>query len=83
VASCQDTPRVFTETQDRQQTDEHLWINSWDGSDWNWTEQDTPSGKHVSLDTFVAISCQSTPYVFAWDDNSNPHLWVNWRPPPQ
>lgn len=82
TASRQDRPMVFTTTEDRQQTDVHLWVNWWDGSAWHWTEQDTPPGTDFPMNTIAAVSCQSRPYVFVWDNDSgsdsDPHPWVNW-----
>jgi hypothetical protein len=85
TASRQDRPMVFTKTQDKQQTEAHLWANWWDGSAWHWTEQDTPPGTDFPLETLAAVSCQSRPYVFVWDNDtgsdSDPHIWVNWWSP--
>lgn len=86
AASCPDSPMVFTRTEDRQQTNAHVWLNQWNGSGWQWTEQGTPSGTHFPLYNVSAVSCQGTPYMFVWDDDSggdkDPHLWVNRRSQP-
>jgi hypothetical protein len=81
AASGPGGPMAFTKTEDRQRTEGHLWVSSWDGTG-KWAEQDTPPGTHFPLNFIAAASYQSQPYVFVWDDDSggdpDPHLWVNW-----
>ncbi len=83
AASSPDGPLVFTRTENRQTIDGHLWANRWDGNAGHWSEQASPPGTEFPMFNIAAISCQGTPYVYVWDDDSGsdskPHLWVNWR----
>ncbi|HEX8738108.1 MAG TPA: papain-like cysteine protease family protein [Pyrinomonadaceae bacterium] len=53
-----------------------MWVNWWSGSEWNWTNQGTPSA--ISLtDSMGAITVDGErPYVFI--KGSDGDLWANW-----
>jgi len=66
-------------------TNGHLYVNYWNGAQWNWADQGTPPGTTLSLDlaggaapsavTFSAAGLQRT-YVFVVGNDG--HLYVNY-----
>jgi hypothetical protein len=71
-------PYVFV-----QGSDDHLWVNYWTGSRWDWADQGRPSirigftrlFKRV-FDSVGTLTVDQRPYVFV--RGSDDHLWVHW-----
>ncbi|MEN8650276.1 hypothetical protein ABCR94_06470 [Streptomyces sp. 21So2-11] len=82
VVSVRDNPKAA----DRpyafvQGYDSKLYVNWWDGSKWNWSEQGTPPGRLI-LDSVGTVTMKddpnafTRPYAFVIADDSK--LYVNW-----
>jgi hypothetical protein len=56
--------------------DEHLWMNWWDGTSWQWSDQGTPPGRRVLAGALDAVTAGNRTYVFTECDDA--HVWVNW-----
>ena len=63
-------------------SDGHLWVNWWDGANWNWADQGIPGGNRKALGEPSAITVMDTPISsqrpYAFGSASDGHLWVNW-----
>jgi hypothetical protein len=62
-------------------SDGNLWVNWWDGTAWQWTNQGTPPGPGVSAGVGVvtvmdAPTAAQRPYAFVQGSDGN--LWMNW-----
>ncbi|KOU40138.1 hypothetical protein [Streptomyces sp. WM6378] len=82
VTTMRDNPNAFTRPYAFVITDDsRVWVNWWDGSKWNWSDQGAPSGQPVKKGAGV-ISVQDNPtaverpYVFVQGYDSK--LYVNW-----
>ncbi|MFD0416604.1 hypothetical protein [Streptomyces sp. NPDC127108] len=82
VVSVQDNPNakqrpyVFVITDDFR-----LWVNWWDGSKWNWSDQGAPPNRTISRPLGVTTvkddpNAFTRPYAFVITDDSR--VWVNW-----
>ena len=62
-------------------SDGHLWVNWWDGSQWQWAHQGVPDGQLVSAGV-GALTVMDTPGAaqrpYAFVIGSDGHLWVNY-----
>ena len=57
-------------------SDSNLWVNWWNGSAWNWSNQGQPSGAGI-VSSMGAITVDGgRPYAFIKGSDGN--LWVNW-----
>jgi hypothetical protein len=62
-------------------SDGHLWVNWWNGSQWNWSNQGKPAGVNISgpegvLTVMDNPTAAQRPYAFVQGSDGN--LWVNW-----
>ncbi|MFD9435930.1 hypothetical protein [Streptomyces sp. NPDC060002] len=69
-------PYAFVITEDSK-----VWVNWWDGSKWNWSDQGAPSGQLVKKGVGVISvqndpNAQQRPYAFVQGYDSK--LYVNW-----
>jgi hypothetical protein len=53
----------------------HLSVNWWDGSRWQWADLGTPPGTGVGQ-VLGAVSVAEHPYVFV--NSTDGRLWINW-----
>jgi len=56
-------------------SDGQLWVNWWDGSQWQWSAQGMPPGATVA-DTVGTLTVGRRPHVFV--RGSDGQLWINW-----
>jgi hypothetical protein len=68
-------------------TDGHLWVNWWDGANWQWHDQGVPPGSTPGLVIAIAggtgvLTVMNTPQAaqrpHAFIMGTDYHLWVNW-----
>jgi tyrosinase len=64
-----------------QASDNHLWVNWWNGSQWQWADQGTPPGKTVATGAGAITvmdnpNAEQRPYAFVRANDNR--LWVNW-----
>ncbi|MFJ4477762.1 hypothetical protein [Streptomyces xanthochromogenes] len=82
VTTMRDNPNAFTRPYAFVITDDsQVWVNWWDGSQWNWSSQGTPSGQPVKKGAGVVSvrdnpNAVERPYVFVQGYDSQ--LYVNW-----
>jgi hypothetical protein len=69
-APIQQRPYAFVRT-----SDNHLWVDWWNGSNWNWADQGTPTGATVA-GPVGTLTVDQRPYAFV--QVSDGHLWVDW-----
>jgi hypothetical protein len=75
--SAAQRPYAFVRT-----SDEHLWVNWWNGSQWQWADQGTAGGINGILDRVGVITVMDTPRAaqrpYAFVRAIDGFLWVNW-----
>jgi len=56
-------------------SDGQLWVNWWDGSQWQWSAQGMPPGATIAGAVGTLVANQS---LYDFVRSADGHLWVNW-----
>jgi hypothetical protein len=59
-------------------TNGHLYVNYWDGGQWQWADQGVPPGTHVGHPGVITYLEAGKRRIYAFVDGDNDHLYVNY-----